>query len=587
MTTTPAALTARLGDNLYRLTRADYDDGRSFAYTYDSVGNRLTQEVCVSAGNCVTTSYVYDIANRLISVNGTAYIWDNNGNLLNDGTNEYTYDAANRLTSVTGGGNTSSYAYNGLGDRVSQTVNGVTTNYTLDLNTGLTQVLSDGTNTYLYGNGRIGELQPGGFVYHLGDALGSVRQLADATGEVTLARSFEPFGSPLTSVGAGSSVFAFTGEQFDGATGLTFLRARFYASATGRFLTKDPSRAETNLYVYAAASPVLFTDPSGLCVQQFCFLFYFPGAGNDGTNYYANENTLLTNVSQKGGISYRKIWPFGPNPKYVHPNNSNPGQKIIVGDNTLSQLCAAYPDTYNSIFIDALSLVNGGSGNISDPSSGKAKEIADIIAGALLSGNYTANSSQMEVDFLAYSAGGQVAYGVAQELKGYGIEVDNLALLGTPLRASRGWGNIGKIYDMRGTLDITVAQLLHQTPNRQLANQVEGLARAAIISAVGEDDRDHSWAYYNQSVGLYSNPNYQRKDLAFFTHDYFGDSDGKHLYDPEYYAPLIRNGYAHGADAAEKLSQAAKVYYGGRDPLEVLADYLVYDPTGPRFGSNP
>jgi len=31
------------------------------------------------------------------------------------------------------------------------------TSYTLDLNNGLTQVLSDGTDTYLYGNGRIGE----------------------------------------------------------------------------------------------------------------------------------------------------------------------------------------------------------------------------------------------------------------------------------------------------------------------------------------------------------------------------------------------------------------------------------------------
>lgn len=38
-----------------------------------------------------------------------------------------------------------------------QTVDTVTTSYTLDLNNGLTQVLSDGTDTYLYGLGRIGE----------------------------------------------------------------------------------------------------------------------------------------------------------------------------------------------------------------------------------------------------------------------------------------------------------------------------------------------------------------------------------------------------------------------------------------------
>ncbi|MDW8241512.1 MAG: hypothetical protein RMM98_18070, partial [Acidobacteriota bacterium] len=61
----------------------------------------------------------------------------------------------------------------------------MTTNYVLDLNTGLTQVLADDTNTYLYGHGRIGEQQPGGWAYHLGDALGSVRQLANAGGAVT------------------------------------------------------------------------------------------------------------------------------------------------------------------------------------------------------------------------------------------------------------------------------------------------------------------------------------------------------------------------------------------------------------------
>jgi hypothetical protein len=55
-------------------------------------------------------------------------------------------------------------------------VNSVTTTYTLDLHSGLTQVLEVGTNNYLYGYGRIGEEQANGFVLHLGDALGSVRQ---------------------------------------------------------------------------------------------------------------------------------------------------------------------------------------------------------------------------------------------------------------------------------------------------------------------------------------------------------------------------------------------------------------------------
>jgi hypothetical protein len=102
-----------------------------------------------------------------------------------------------------------SFGYNGLGDRVSQTVNGVTTNYALDLNAGLTQVLADGTNTYLYGNGRIAQHA---LVtdYFLADALGSVRQLTNSNGSVTLAKSYQPYGSVMSSAGSGASAFGYT-----------------------------------------------------------------------------------------------------------------------------------------------------------------------------------------------------------------------------------------------------------------------------------------------------------------------------------------------------------------------------------------
>jgi len=208
-------------DPLYRLTAASYSDGRNFQYSYDATGNRLAQTVCAGAGcTPLVTNYVYDNANRLTSVNGVAQTWDNNGNLLSDGASTYSYDAANRLKTVTQGANAYSYVYNGLGDRLSQTVNGVTTQYTLDLNAGLTQVLTDGTNTYLYGPTRIGEKQAGNFVYHLPDALGSVRQLADAGANVTLTRSYEPFGDTLTTTGTGNTTFGFAGEQRD-ASGTT------------------------------------------------------------------------------------------------------------------------------------------------------------------------------------------------------------------------------------------------------------------------------------------------------------------------------------------------------------------------------
>ena len=97
---------------------------------------------------------------------------------------EYTYNHANRLISISVPQSESSYAYNGMGDRVSQTVDGVTSTYTLDTAIGLTQVLADGENTYLYGLARISQLNtdPLKTEYFLGDALGSVRQLTDESG---------------------------------------------------------------------------------------------------------------------------------------------------------------------------------------------------------------------------------------------------------------------------------------------------------------------------------------------------------------------------------------------------------------------
>ena len=127
-----------------------------------------------------------------------------------------------------------SHKYGGLGDRHQQ--NGV--NYTLDLNAGLTQVLADGTNTYLYGNGRIAQQSGETKDYFLGDALGSVRQLTNSVGAVTLTQSYAPYGETISSVGSGVSVYQFTGESRD-ANGLTYLRARYYNSGNGRFLTRD------------------------------------------------------------------------------------------------------------------------------------------------------------------------------------------------------------------------------------------------------------------------------------------------------------------------------------------------------------
>lgn len=197
-------------------------------------------------------------------------------------TTSYDYDSANRLISISGG-QSATYAYNGLGDRLSQ--NGV--NYTLDLNAGLTQVLSDGTNTYLYGVDRIAQVNTT-TEYFLGDALGSVRQLTDAQGEITLANAYEPYGSLAQTVGNTQTSYGFTGE-FTDSSGMVYLRARYYIPNNGRFLTKDTFGgvleipASLNRFNYVHGNPVMYTDPSGqVCVPCIIALLIVLGVFTQG-----------------------------------------------------------------------------------------------------------------------------------------------------------------------------------------------------------------------------------------------------------------------------------------------------------------
>ena len=192
------------------------------------------------------TDYIHDNANLLTQVGGVNYTWDDNGKLLYDGVYTYTYSAANRLVAISNQQSAISYGYNGVGDRLQQTVDDVTTNYAVDIAGGLTQVLSDGTNSYLYGVGRIAQYTGAVPEYFLADALGSVRQLVNQSGVVTLAKDYQPYGEVLNQAGVGNSSYGFTGEITD-LTGLIYLRARFYSPSQGRLLSKDIWQGDDNL----------------------------------------------------------------------------------------------------------------------------------------------------------------------------------------------------------------------------------------------------------------------------------------------------------------------------------------------------
>lgn len=246
-------------DNLYRLTEATYTTGESYQYSYDPVGNRLQQ---IIAGD--TTDYLYDAANRLAEVNGQSYTFDDNGNLLQTGVMTNTFDAANRLVETERNETTLAPIYNGVGDRIGQTVGVTTTYFALDV-MGLPEVIytSEG-NSYLHLPGVImTESNTGEVRYLLSDGLGSVRQAVDETGAVVAYNEFDPYGNPVEN---GSEVYGFTGEWWQNEVGLLHLRARWLLPETGTFLSRDPVESEP-AYQYVHGNPIRYVDPMGLCVR--------------------------------------------------------------------------------------------------------------------------------------------------------------------------------------------------------------------------------------------------------------------------------------------------------------------------------
>ncbi len=112
-------------DGVYRLTgetiaSAPSNKNGTVSYGLDPAGNRSTDSSSLSGVPSGSWSYNADD-----EVSSETY--DQNGNTIATGGKSFTYDSQNELVSMTGSGASASIVYDGDGNRVSKTVNGVTT----------------------------------------------------------------------------------------------------------------------------------------------------------------------------------------------------------------------------------------------------------------------------------------------------------------------------------------------------------------------------------------------------------------------------------------------------------------------------
>jgi RHS repeat-associated protein len=276
-------------DLLSRLLGADDVPGsnltatptRAYDYTYDGTGNRLSQSLSLNGAAPTVTSYTYNAANQITSGSLT---YDNNGNLTSDGTNTYVWDRANRLLSMGG----ASYAYDAMSNRVKQTVGANVTQYLLDLQPGLSVVLAEtqGANTTRYVQGPMGihahKDSANNWEWMIQDGLGSVRGVVDNSVAVLESRLYELYGVPFGATGTSQTSYGFTGEPTD-SSGLLHLRARYYAPNLGVFLSLDPFEGITqrpmslNGYSWVEGNTPNKLDPSGeTCSESYTQLVNGP-----------------------------------------------------------------------------------------------------------------------------------------------------------------------------------------------------------------------------------------------------------------------------------------------------------------------
>src|SRR5262249_19632267 len=108
-------------------------------------------------------------------------------------------------------------------------------------------------------------LRAGATSYYNADGLGSITSLANGTGSLTQAYTFDSFGKQTASSGSLTNPFQYTARESDSETGLYYYRGRYYDQTTGRFLSEDPIgfRGGIDFYPYTRNSPVTFNDPTG------------------------------------------------------------------------------------------------------------------------------------------------------------------------------------------------------------------------------------------------------------------------------------------------------------------------------------
>ena len=311
-------------DMLGRITRETKTGREDISYTYDANNNRKQMTI----GN-KTTAYQYNKNDELLRTDTlhtdtekndvVIYKNDKNGNQLatvnrseipaeakdtsyidvdvtlgdnqlNDNVVNH-YNALNQLTETLTKNYKVSFTYDAEGLRTGKTVNGEKTVYVWDGDQVVMELSKGGVvqKRYISGNDLVyadkGENTEK--TYYVTDMHGNVVQLLDESGNVTKTYEYDSFGNEVKPEKKDENPYRYCGEYYDKETEEVYLRAGYYESSVGRFITRDTYTGESD-------------EPLSLHLYTYC--------ENDGVNAWDPSGHYKIKMKHINGMKWKKNW---------------------------------------------------------------------------------------------------------------------------------------------------------------------------------------------------------------------------------------------------------------------------------------
>ncbi len=361
-------------DDLGRLTGTTGAETRS--YSYDALGNFLT------SSEVGTYSYLDPARPDAPSaIDGDAVTYDANGNVLAVGTTRaFQWDAANRLAASTAAGVTSTYAYTPEGARIRRQTGADTTRYFQ----GLVDASDEGDAYLVYaGPLLVARWEADGAKrwYHL-DHLDSVRAVTNAAGARIALYDRTPYGQPQSGDATLAGGVGWNGHREEEG-GLVYMRARYYDSTIGRFLSPDDRVPDAeasqthNPYAFGTGNPIQNNDPDGHFPDSFSSFSGISNAnlGFSSTGTFASSSSFFSGIFGGAGSFYSggSLFtgaPIGASNIQVSFRNDVQLQPMRASDAAASFDFTAASFDGNAISIPSISGLEAPSSQLEEPTFG-------------------------------------------------------------------------------------------------------------------------------------------------------------------------------------------------------------------------